>query len=200
MLVTSLLFAALQLSPEISRNPMCEANPCREPRDFTLQVDGQTIATPYPVMDSPYLVDNAVAILLRDEALVLQHRPATGLDGHSRPTFDAASFTISNNIPDQSTGEIGELKISLTLDDETETSVFQITNYTGHRVAYGVSIVDAAGQPFDVVTCPTDHRDRWRFDLQGQIFTVLVTEIQFVDATAACADYSINEYPLLDQD
>ena len=51
-----------------------------------------------------------------------------------------------------------------------------------------------------LVTCPIAHRDRHITNLQGHIFTLLVTEIQFVDETAECADYSINDYPVLTQD
>lgn len=200
MLVTSLLLAALQLGEEAPRNPMCETTPCRQAREFTLQVNGQTVATPYPVSDSPYLVDNAFAVLLRDEVLVLRQQSETLLDAQSRPSFDAASFSISENTPDHSSGNVGEMILSLSLDDDAETSIIRITNYTGQRVAYGVSIISAAGQPYNLVTCPTDHRDSRLFILEGHIFSVFVSEIQFVDNTAGCADYSINDYNILSQE
>lgn len=199
MLVASLLVSASTYSMQPVPADLCERNPCREPREITLLIDGQRVAAPYPLGRSPILLEGAMVLLAKDEAVTLRRNESTHHENTGRPVFSLADFTVSAEMPDHQLGQYGEVLISLTLDDADESSTFKLSNHADERMAFGLSIISAQGQPFDVETCPVDPRGQVVLRIQNQVFAVMVSEMQVVDETASCADYSINDYPLLNQ-
>ena len=175
---------------------ICDVTLCREACDVLFMVDGEVRASPIPINKSPYLLDDSAIILAPREHARLRVL-GTPVAAGQILTFELVEAGLIHTDLDHTRGELGELLVKFTLDNDTESARLELTNYTGHYLVYALSLISIAGHPYNVETCVIADRDQYVMETVGQVFSFLINDVRIADETSECRYQGTNSYPLL---